>query len=89
MDNRNIPFVPPHRDPKYISPRYTQYNPPEDSTVDIQVETVHRLTPEVYRALEQQLDDARVTQQTTEGQAFFKLGVQHVLKTLRDGFTSG
>ncbi|OZI20062.1 hypothetical protein CAL26_21140 [Bordetella genomosp. 9] len=55
----------------------------------MQVKTIHRLSPEAYRALEKLLAgsaSAVVTSQTTDLQAGDMLGVQRVLKALRDGF---
>lgn len=40
----------------------------------------------VYRKLEQQVARPVVTNTTTEVQAAFALGVQHVLEVLRNGF---
>lgn len=47
-----------------------------------------RLTPEAYRALEKSLlSDIYVNDKTTEAQAGYMLGIQKVLKVVRDGFT--
>lgn len=84
MNNRNIPpYTPPHlsRDNTLGDPKGTPQSTP--------LVTTHRLSPDAYKALERQLDDSRVTGTTTEGQAFFKLGIQHTLKLLRDGFVTG
>lgn len=46
-----------------------------------------RLTPEAYKALEAKvLSDIYVTDKTTDIQAGHMLGIQKVLKELRDGF---
>lgn len=47
---------------------------------------VHRLTQEVYKHLEGQMPAPFVNQQTTDVQAGFALGIQYVLKQLREGF---
>lgn len=47
---------------------------------------VHRLTQEVYKHLENQMPAPFVSTATTEIQAGFALGVQFVLKQLREGF---
>ena len=52
------------------------------------VEFTTRLTPAVYRDLESKLlHTIPVTKETTEIQAGYMLGIQTVLKVLRDGFT--
>lgn len=49
---------------------------------------VYRLTPEVYSQLEEKLlSDVLVNKETTDLQAGYMLGIQKVLKVLRDGFT--
>lgn len=51
-----------------------------------------RLTPEAYRALEKAIGGAAmpiVTSQTTDLQAGEQIGIQRVLKALRDGFVVG
>jgi hypothetical protein len=55
---------------------------------DEQVKRVTRLTPEVYAALEKQLPKMVVTAETTDMQAGMQLGVQLVLKHLREGFVA-
>jgi len=53
------------------------------------VTEVTRLTPQVYAALRKQLGGnatAFATQQTTEIQAGFMLGINHVLNVLQEGF---
>ena len=49
------------------------------------------LTPSQYRALEERVVNAQccVSSETTPLQAGYSLGVQAVLKLLRDGFVSG
>lgn len=51
--------------------------------------TFARLTPEVYADLERKLPAPFVARDTTELQAAFNLGVQHVLKLLREGYVIG
>ena len=53
------------------------------------IQVVHRLSPEAYAELEKQLEQPYVNAGTTEGQAFYKLGVQQTLKQLREGFVVG
>lgn len=49
-----------------------------------------RLSREAYLQLERQmLSDVVVTDKTTDLQAGYMLGIQKVLKVLRDGFTIG
>lgn len=48
--------------------------------------TVVRLQYDVYKQLEKSLPAPVVTSATTDHQVAFALGVQHVLKVLRDGF---
>ncbi|QYW05833.1 hypothetical protein [Vibrio phage vB_VpaP_G1] len=48
-----------------------------------QAKETHRLTPAAYKQLEQQLPKPNVG---NEQQTAFNLGVQHVLRLLRDGF---
>lgn len=80
MNHRNIPqFIPPH----------IEQGDKQDTTQSTPPVSLHRLTPEAYRALERQLDDARVGPTTTDQQVAFKLGIQHALKAVRDGFTVG
>lgn len=50
-----------------------------------QHKVVIRLTDEVFRHIESKCPAPVVTHQTTDLQAGFQLGVQHVLKLLRDG----
>ena len=47
---------------------------------------VVRLTPEVYKTLEDKLSRTVVTTNTTPIEAGFQLGVQAVLKELRNGY---
>lgn len=80
MNHRNIPpFIPPH---KVVEDK-------QDTTQNTPTVAYHRLTPEAYRQLERQLDDSRVGPSTTDQQVAFKLGIQHALKLLRDGFVTG
>jgi len=50
---------------------------------------VVRLTPDQYRVLERSLPPPAVTNNTTDLMAGYQLGVQAVLKSLREGFTIG
>jgi hypothetical protein len=50
---------------------------------------VVRLDQSMYRELEQKLTPPVVTSQTTDLQAGYQLGVQSVLKMLREGYTLG
>jgi len=52
-------------------------------------QTFIRLDPTQYRELERRLPPPAVTNATTELMAGYQLGVQTVLKTLREGFTIG
>ncbi|QYD70143.1 hypothetical protein KZJ38_07500 [Paraburkholderia edwinii] len=52
-------------------------------------QVVVRLDPFTYRELEQKLTPPVVTTQTTELLAGYQLGVQSVLKLLREGYTVG
>jgi len=52
-------------------------------------QTIARLDPTQYQALEKQLPPPVVTNATTELMAGYQLGVQAVLKTLREGYTVG
>jgi hypothetical protein len=55
-------------------------------------QSVVRLQAEVYQQLEDKLSRSMVSATTTELEAGFKLGVEHVLQHLRKGFvvnTSG
>lgn len=49
-------------------------------------QVVTRLEPEVYAALEGKVPPPNVTTTTTELMAGYQLGVQTVLKLLRDGY---
>lgn len=53
-----------------------------------QIPTTHyaRLTPEVYKALEDKLSRTIVTTSTTVLEAGYQLGIQAVLKELRAGY---
>jgi len=48
-----------------------------------------RLDPAQYRRLEQQLPPPAVTNTTSDLMAGYQLGVQAVLKILREGYTIG
>lgn len=47
-----------------------------------------RLRPDVYDSLARRMPKPVVTEQTTELQAGFQLGVQYVLTALREGFVT-
>jgi histidinol dehydrogenase len=51
--------------------------------------TVTRLDPETFAALVRALPSIAVGGQTTELQAGYQLGIQHVLNLLRDGYVTG
>lgn len=75
MNNRNIPLL----------SRAAATEPAQETSELV----THRLSPEAYRALEQTLSNTSVSSSTTDGQAFYKLGIEHALKTLREGFVVG
>lgn len=52
-------------------------------------QAIVRLDPLQYQALERQVPAPVVTTQTTELLAGYQLGVQTVLKLLREGYTFG
>ncbi len=54
-------------------------------TVEVPV-TVARLAPEVFAQLRDRLVNPLVTSTTTDGEAFYKLGVQYALRELEKGF---
>jgi hypothetical protein len=55
----------------------------------IETKTMARLTKEVYEDLEKKLPAPAVQRDTTDLQAGFQLGIQHVLKLLREGYVVG
>lgn len=56
----------------------------------VREQTLWRLDPRVYTDLEKKIGSPPlVGPSTTELEAGYKLGVQYVLKILRDGFVSG
>jgi hypothetical protein len=61
--------------------------PSKTPTAATPVRHVIRFTPEVYRDLVAKLPRPHVDERTSDLQAGFQLGVQHVLAVLRDGFT--
>lgn len=78
-NHRNIPsYTPPHLQGDYT--RDIPQSTPQET---------HRLTLPAYKQLEQMCEAAQVNGTTTEIQAGFKLGIQHVLRLLRDGFVIG
>lgn len=56
-------------------------------TAQTVVTDIYRLTPDVYAKLEKQCGSPAVTSTTSELEAGYKLGVQQVLKLLREGFS--
>lgn len=52
-------------------------------------QTIVRLTPEVYKDLEKQVRRLTVNSTTTPLEAGYALGVQDVLRLLRDGYVTG
>jgi hypothetical protein len=56
---------------------------------EVYIQVVHKLSPEAYRALETVLETPHINSNTSDGQAFYKLGVQQTLKQLREGFVVG
>jgi len=56
----------------------------------MEAELIVRLSPEQYRVLERRiLSDVIVSDKTTDIQAGYMLGIQKVLRELREGFTIG
>ena len=56
----------------------------------MQIVEQYRLQKETYQQLENKLlSDVLVNDKTTDLQAGYMLGIQKVLKVLRDGFTIG
>jgi len=51
--------------------------------------TVHRLSSEAYKQLEAKVQPPFVGDKTTDLQAGFQLGLQHILKLVREGFVVG
>lgn len=51
--------------------------------------TVTRLSPEVYAELAKQFPTLHINEQTTPVQVAFSLGVEKVLKKLREGLVVG
>lgn len=78
MSNRSIPRT-IHRE----SPAEPQIIP-EDT-----IQVFHRLSLDAYRQLEKSIPPPTPTNDTSDIRAGFLLGVQHVLKALRDGFVVG
>jgi hypothetical protein len=56
---------------------------------EVVAKTYARLTKEVYEDLERKLPAPSVQRDTTDLQAGFQLGIQHVLKMLREGYVIG
>lgn len=54
-----------------------------------EIQEVIVLTAEQYKRLEGQVTPPSVNSNTTDVQAGFMLGIQHVLKLLREGYVSG
>jgi hypothetical protein len=59
------------------------------AVADPNPKAIVRLNTEVYKSLEKQLPPCVVTERTTEHYAGYLLGIQHVLKLLREGYTVG
>lgn len=57
--------------------------------MSIETKTFARLTQAVYEDLERKVAPPLVQRDTTELQAGFQLGIQHVLKILREGYVIG
>lgn len=57
--------------------------------MDEEIQEVVVLSAEQYKRLEAQVLPPFVSNATSELQAGFMLGIQHVLKLLREGFVSG
>lgn len=53
------------------------------------VQTVHRLSPDQYKILEGKLLPPHVTPEDTLLTAGVRLGIQQVLKLLREGYVTG
>ena len=59
---------------------------PDNTTKVVQV---HRLSKEAYEALEKLCGPIKPTTTTTPIEAGYALGVQHVLKMIREGYALG
>ena len=57
--------------------------------MSIETKYIARLTKEVYEDLERKLPAPIVQRDTTDLQAGFQLGIQNVLKLLREGYVIG
>jgi len=57
--------------------------------MSIETKYIARLTKEVYEDLERKLPPPIVQRDTSDLQAGFQLGIQHVLKLLREGYVIG
>lgn len=65
-------------------------NPQRPKRPQTAEQTIWRLDPRVYAELEKKIGSPPVVgPSTTELEAGYKLGVQYVLKILRDGFVTG
>lgn len=53
------------------------------------IKQIQRLTPEVYAALEKSLPPMAVSNDTSPMQAGMQLGIQMVLRKLREGYVVG
>lgn len=58
----------------------------QNSIVNTVTVNITRLEPDVYNELEKKVSNILVSSTTTELEAGYKLGIQHVLKVLRDGY---
>lgn len=54
---------------------------------DTKTVIVARLTPSMLADLEKRLPPPVVDERTTDLQAGYRLGIQHVIKLLREGYT--
>lgn len=48
--------------------------------------TVATLMPDVYEKIESKVSNTLISSNTSEIEAGYKMGIQHVLKLLRDGY---
>lgn len=58
-------------------------------TIKPTTEITHRLSEEAYGQLTKGMPGIAVTNETTERQMGFQLGIQYVLQKLREGFVIG
>lgn len=65
------------------------FKPKQEIVYVEQTREVVRLTSEEYRKLEKSISKTAIDHGTTQLEAGFKLGVEHALRTIREGFTVG